>query len=158
MGAATNLVSEPADRVLVITRMFDAPRSAVFKAWTESDQMAQWFGPRSFESKVLKNDPRTGGAFRIYMRGPSGDDHWTQGVYHEFVAPERLVMDWGWADADGNPTRPRTTLTVNFEDVEGKTRLTLHQAVFESVAARDDHQGGWNSSFDCLAEFLAALR
>jgi uncharacterized protein YndB with AHSA1/START domain len=158
MGAATNLVSEPADRVLVITRIFDAPRSLVFKAWTEPEHMVNWFGPRGFTSKVLKNDLRPGGAYRIHMRGPDGDDHWSQGVFREIVPPERLVMVGSWADADGNPTRPETTLTLLFEDVGGKTRLTLHNAVFESVTARDLHEGGWSTSLDCLAEYLATLR
>jgi len=157
MGAATNLVSEPADRVLVITRIFDAPRSLVFKAWTEPEHMVNWFGPRGFTSKVLKNDLRPGGAYRIHMRGPDGDDHWSQGVFREVVPPERLVMVGSWADADGNPTRPETTLTLMFEDVGGKTRLTLHNAVFESVTARDLHEGGWSTSLDCLAEYLATL-
>ena len=71
MGAAANLVTEPADRVLNITRVFDAPRSLVFKAWTESEHMARWWGPRGFTSTVLKNDPRPGGAYRIHMRGPT---------------------------------------------------------------------------------------
>ena len=158
MGAAANLVTEPADRVLVITRIFDAPRSLVFKAWTEPEHMVNWFGPRGFTSKVLKNDLRPGGAYRIHMRGPDGDDHWSQGVFREIVPPERLVMVGSWADADGNPTRPETTLTLLFEDVGGKTRLTLHNAVFESVTARDLHEGGWGSSLDCLAEYLATLR
>jgi uncharacterized protein YndB with AHSA1/START domain len=158
MGAAANLVTEPADRVLVITRIFDAPRSLVFKAWTEPEHMVNWFGPRGFTSKVLKNDLRPGGAYRIHMRGPDGDDHWSQGVFREIVPPERLVMVGSWADADGNPTRPETTLTLLFEDVGGKTRLTLHNAVFESVTARDLHEGGWSTSLDCLAEYLATLR
>jgi len=154
MGAATNLVTEPADRVLKITRLFDAPRSLVFKAWTESEHMARWWGPRGFKSTVLKNDLRPGGAYRIHMLGPDGD-HWTQGVYREVVPPERLVMVGSWADAHGNPTRPETTLTLLFEDLAGKTKLTLHNAVFESVTARDLHQSGWTSAFDCLAEYLA---
>ncbi len=155
MGAAVNLVSEPADRVLKIERVFNAPRSLVFKAWTESEHIARWWGPRGFTAKVLKNDLRPGGAYRIYMRGPENDDHWTQGIYREVVPPERLVMVGSWADAQGNPTRPETTLTLLFEDVAGKTRLTLHNAVFESVTARDLHQGGWTSALDCLAEYLA---
>jgi uncharacterized protein YndB with AHSA1/START domain len=155
MGAAANLVTEPADRVLVITRVFDAPRSLVFKAWTDPEHMVHWFGPRGFKSTVLKNDLRPGGAYRIHMLGPDGD-HWTQGVYREVVPPERLVMVGSWADAHGNPTRPETTLTLLFEDHGGKTKLTLHNAVFESVTARDAHQSGWTSSLDCLAEYLAA--
>ena len=156
MGAARNLITEPADRVLVITRVFDAPRELVFNAWTQSEHMAKWFGPRGFTSKVLKNDPRPGGAYRIYMQGPNNDDHWTQGVYREVVPPERLVMVGSWADANGNPTRPETTVTVLLEDLGGKTKLTLHNAVFESVTARDEHNSGWNSALDCLAEYLAS--
>jgi len=154
MGAAPNLVTEPADRVLKITRIFDAPRSLVFKAWTDSEHIARWWGPRGFKSDVIKNDLRPGGAYRIHMLGPDGD-HWTQGIYREVLPPERLVMVGSWADAQGNPTRPETTLTLLFEDLGGKTRLTLHNAVFESVTARDLHQGGWTSALDCLAEFLA---
>jgi uncharacterized protein YndB with AHSA1/START domain len=155
MGAAANLVTEPADRVLVITRVFDAPRSLVFKAWTDPEHMVHWFGPKGFKSTVLKNELRPGGAYRIHMLGPDGD-HWTQGVYREVVPPERLVMVGSWADAHGNPTRPETTLTLLFEDHGGKTRLTLHNAVFESVTARDAHKGGWTSSLERLAEYLAA--
>jgi len=157
MGAAINLTAEPADRVLVITREFNAPRSLVFKAWTESAHMAQWFGPRDFTSSILTNDLRVGGAFRVLMHGPDGD-HWSQGVYREITPPERLAMSWGWGDAHGNATRPETMLTLILEEVAGKTRLTLHQAVFESVTARDAHDGGWSTALDCLAEYLATLR
>jgi len=157
MGAAVNLITEPADRVLTITRTFDAPRSLVFKAWTESEHTARWWGPRGFKSTVLKNELRPGGAYRIHMRGPDNDDHWSQGVYREVVPPERLVMVGSWADAEGNPTRPETTLTLLFEDVSGKTKLTLHNAIFESVTARDMHQSGWTSALDSLAEYLATV-
>lgn len=157
MGAAQNLVREPADRVLVIERVFDAPRKLVFDAWTQSEHMAKWWGPRGFKSTVLRNELRPGGAYRIHMLGPDGD-HWTQGVYREVVPPERLVMVGSWADAQGNPTRPETTLTLIFEELAGKTRLTLHNAIFESTTARDMHNSGWSSALDCLAEYLAAAR
>ena len=157
MGAAANLVTEPADRVLKIERIFDAPRSLVFKAWTEPEHMTKWWGPRGFKSTVLKSDLRPGGSYRIHMLGPDGD-HWSQGVYREVVPPERLVMVGSWADAQGNPTRPETTLTLLFEDVGGKTRLTLHNAIFESTTARDMHNSGWGSALDCLAEYLATVR
>jgi uncharacterized protein YndB with AHSA1/START domain len=156
MGAANSLITEPADRVLVIERIFDAPRELVFKAWTESEHMAKWFGPRGFKSTVLKNELRPGGAYRIHMMGPDGD-HWLQGVYREIRGPERLVMVGSWADAQGNPTRPETTLTLIFEDLNGKTKLTLHNAIFESVTARNEHESGWSSSLGCLAEYLATL-
>ena len=157
MAARSNTAAEPAERVLVITRVFDAPRSLVFKAWTEPEHLVHWWGPRGFTSTIIANDVRPGGAYRVHMRGPEGDDHWSQGVYREVVEPERLVMAGAWTDADGNPTSPETLLTVTFEEHDGKTKLTLHQAVFESVTARDVHRGGWTSSLERLAEYLATI-
>jgi len=156
MTAGSTLVTEPTDRVLVITRIFNAPRELVFKAWTDPNHLVHWMGPRGFKSTVEHSDPRAGGGYRIHMLGPDGDDHWTQGVFREIVEPERLVMAGSWADAQGNPTSPETLLTIMFEEHDGKTTLTLHQAVFESVSERDSHRGGWNSTLDRLAEYLAA--
>ena len=156
MAARSNAV-ESAERVLVLTRLFDAPRSLVFKAWTEPEHLARWWGPRGFTSTIIANDVRPGGAYRFHMRGPEGDDHWLQGVYREVVAPEQLVMAGAWTDADGKPVSPETLLTVTFEEHQGKTKLTLHQAVFESVTARDEHRGGWTSSLERLAEYLATV-
>jgi uncharacterized protein YndB with AHSA1/START domain len=156
--ATSNLVAEPAEHVLVITRIFDAPRELVFKAWTDPFHLARWMGPRGFRSTVVRSELYAGGSYRIHMLGPDGDDHWTQGVFREIVEPERLVMAGSWADGQGNPTSPETLLTITFEEHERKrTRLTLHQAVFESVTARDQHRGGWNSSLDRLAEYLATI-
>jgi uncharacterized protein YndB with AHSA1/START domain len=155
MAAGSNLAMEPEDRVLIITRIFDAPRELVWKAWTEPERMVKWHGPRGFTSTIERSDFRPGGAFRIHMRGPENDEHWTQGVFREIVAPERLVMAGCWADAQGRPVGPETTVTVTLENLGARTQLTLHQALFESVTARDAHNGGWNSSLDCLAEYLA---
>lgn len=157
MAATNSAVTESAERVLVIERIFDAPRELVFKAWTEPEHMVRWFGPRGFTSTVVRNELRPGGAYRIHMRGPEGDDHWTQGIFREIVEPQRLVMVGNWADSAGNPTGPETVLTLAFEEHNGKTRLTLHQAGFESLTARDAHQGGWSSSFERLAEYLATV-
>jgi uncharacterized protein YndB with AHSA1/START domain len=157
MAARSNAATEPAERVLVITRIFDAPCSLVFKAWTEPEHLAHWWGPRGFTSTILANDVRPGGTYRVHMRGPEGNDHWSQGVYREVVEPERLVLAGAWTDAEGKPTSPETLLTVTFEEHQGKTKLTLHQAVFESVTARDAHRGGWNSSLDRLVAYLATV-
>jgi uncharacterized protein YndB with AHSA1/START domain len=143
---------------LVITRFFDAPRDLVFKAWTDPEHLVRWWGPKGFTSTMIgKIDLRPGAPYRIHMRGPDGDDHWSQGVYREIVEPERLVFAGYWADAEGKPKGPESTVTVTFEDLSGKTRLTLRQRVFESLTARDAHRGGWTSSFERLAEYLATV-
>jgi len=156
MDTSSNVASETSDRELVITRIFDAPRSLVFKAWTEPERQIQWLGPRGFSGKILQSAKRPGDAYRYYMRDPQGGDHWQQGILREMVEPERLVFTYVWANQQGQPTRPETLVTLTFEDVGGKTRLTLRQGIFESVSARDDHRGGWNSSLDRLGEALAA--
>lgn len=154
--AARNDAANTTDLELSITRVFDAPRDLVWKAWTEPERMARWFGPRGFTSTVQHNELYSGGGYRIHMRGPEGDDHWTQGVFREVTPPERLVMTGAWVDAAGNPKGPETLLTIILEEQGHKTRLTLRQVGFESVTSRDGHGHGWNSSFDCLEEYLAA--
>ena len=156
MAASDSAAAKSADLELRITRVFDAPRSLVFKAWTQPEHLMRWWGPRGFTLPSCKMDLRAGGAYRFHMRGPDGDDHWSQGVFREIAEPERLVMAGYWADAEGKPTSPETLLTITFEEQDGKTRLTLHQRGFEAVAARDGHRNGWAGSFDRLAEYLTA--
>jgi len=156
MAAGSKTFTEPAERTLIITRIFDAPRELVFKAWTDPKHLVHWIGARGFRSTIERSELRVGGGYRFHMRGPEGDDHWTQGTFREISKPERLVMAGCWADAQGNPTSPETLLTITFEDHKGKTRLTLHQALFETVSARDAHQAGWSSCMERFAAYLAA--
>lgn len=157
MTATTSTAAEVvAERELVVTRILDAPRALVFKAWTEPDRAARWWGPQGFVTLYCKMDVRPGGAFRVCMRSPEGTEHWKQGVYREVVEPERLVFTFAWEDADGRPGH-ETVVTVTFAEHGTKTRLTLHQGVFETVAARDSHQSGWTSTVERLADYLANL-
>lgn len=160
MEARNSVATAPATEnlELVVTRVLDAPRSLVFKVWTDPEHLVRWWGPKGFTSAIVgKIDFRPGTSYRIHMRGPDGDDHWSQGVYREVVEPERLVFAGYWTDAEGNPKGPESIITVTFEDLGGKTRLTLRQEVFESVTAREAHRGGWTSSLERLAEYLAAV-
>ncbi len=68
---ATAQAAPPAKRELNITRIFDAPRSLVFKMWTDPKHVAQWWGPKGFTNPVCERDVRPGGALRIVMRGPT---------------------------------------------------------------------------------------
>ncbi|MFL5266209.1 MAG: SRPBCC domain-containing protein, partial [Stellaceae bacterium] len=128
MTALTSAPAISADHELVITRIFDAPRSLVFKAWTEPDRAARWWGPQGFTTLHCTMDVRAGGAFRICMRSPDGAEYWKQGVYREVAEPERLVFTFAWEDAEGKPGH-ETVVTVTFAEHGAKTRLTLHQAV-----------------------------
>jgi len=143
-----------ADLELIITRIFDAPRYLVFKAWSEPDRAMRWWGPQGFTTAHCEMDVHPGGAYRVCMRSPEGTEHWQRGVCREVVEPERLVFTFAWEDAEGRPGH-ETIVTVSFAEYGLKTRLTLNQAVFETVTARDLHQGGWASALDCLADYLA---
>jgi uncharacterized protein YndB with AHSA1/START domain len=154
LSAGTSAALEPAERVLVIERIFDAPRSLVFKVWTEPQHLVHWYGPRGFTLPACKLDLRPGGAWRSCMLSPEGREYWVKGVFREIVELERLVFTYAHENEDG--TRGHETLvTVTFADQGGKTKLTLRQAIFESVKERDSHRGGWNSSMDRLVEYLA---
>jgi uncharacterized protein YndB with AHSA1/START domain len=144
-----------AERELVITRIFDAPRRVVFKMWTEPEHLVHWWGPRGFTTISGRMDVRPGGIWSRSMRAPDGSVIRKHGVYREIAAPERLVLTYVTDDAAGNPG-PETLVTVTFADLGGKTRLTLHQAIFDSVAARQEHYGGWTGALERLAEHLSA--
>jgi uncharacterized protein YndB with AHSA1/START domain len=154
MDTRTSIDADEREPELVITRILDAPRNVVFQAWTEPGRAARWWGPQGFVTTYCDMDVRRGGAFRVCMRSPEGVDHWKQGVYREVVEPERLVFTFAWEDAEGKPGH-ETLVTVSFAEQGAKTRLTLHQAVFETVARRDEHQRGWTSTLQRFAEYLA---
>jgi uncharacterized protein YndB with AHSA1/START domain len=153
--AETTDASLPAERELVITRVLDAPRSLVFKVWTQPEHLVRWWGPKGFTAPSWEMDVRPGGAWRACIRSPEGTDLWMRGVYREVVAPERLVFTFAW-ETQGEPGH-ETLVTVTFAEQDGRTRLTFHQAVFESVESRDSHHGGWSECFDRLEDYLARL-
>lgn len=141
------------DRDLVLTRVIDAPRPLVFKAWTDPDQIARWWGPKGFVTIEYEMNIRPGGAYRFTMRSPEGTDHRKRGVYREIVEPERIVFTFAWVDPDGRLGH-ETLITVTFEEAGAKTKLTLRQGVFETVAWCDDHRVGWTSCLERFAEYM----
>lgn len=143
-------------RELIITRVFDAPRRLVFKAWTEPEHLARWWGPKGFALVSCQAEVRPGGAWHRTMRSPEGSLIRKHGVYRDVVAPDRLVFTYVSDDPVGNPG-PETLVTVTFADDGGKTRLTLRQALFGSVAERDAHKIGWTSCLECFAAYLTSL-
>jgi uncharacterized protein YndB with AHSA1/START domain len=140
------------ERELIITRVFDAPRDLVFKAWTEPERLAKWWGPQGFTLLLLEIDMRPGGTWRACMRGPDGTNYWQHGVCRELVPPERLAYTLVW---DSDPEH-EMLVTVVFAERGAKTEMTFSQRPFKSVETRDSHRDGWSSSFDRLAVALAS--
>ncbi len=155
MAAESNL-ADSAERELLITRVFDAPRSLVFSAWIEPQHLVRWFGPRGYTVPSYTLDPRPGGGWRCCMVSPKGVENWVRGVFREVLEPERLAFTWAHENPDGTLGH-ETLITVTFADLGEKTRLTLRQETFESIEARNDHRNGWSSAIECLAEYLATL-
>lgn len=141
------------DNELVITRVFDAPRELVWKAWTDPEMMKEWSAPRGFTLPVSEGDLRPSGAWRAQMRKEDGTELGLGGVYREITAPERLVFTHVWMDENGKPG-PETVVTVTFIDRSGKTEMNFRQSGFDSVESRDGHGEGWNECFAKLAELL----
>lgn len=163
MGNNNDSTDAQSNREIAIVRVFNAPRELVFKAWTDPKQVAQWWGPKGFTTRVTELDLRPGGKWRYVMVGPDGTEYPVKGVFREIVPLERIVtsdeFDEGFEKVV-NADLPRgIVMTAIFEDVAGNTKLTL-QIVHESAEDRRKHEqmgviGGWNSSFECLDEFLA---
>jgi uncharacterized protein YndB with AHSA1/START domain len=147
--------AEPADRVLVITRIFNAPPPVVFATWTDANELVQWWGPRGFQIVSCKADVRVGGAWRVETRSPEGEVHNAGGVYREVAPPERLVFTMAWDGTEDSEPGRETLVTVGLVEEGNRTRMTFRQAVFSSMAARDAHDAGWASAFELLAEYLA---
>lgn len=147
------MIADLDDRTLVVTRIFDAPRTRLFAAWTHPDHLAQWWGAMGHTTVSHQIDVRVGGAYRVATRSLDGGVHLKRGVYREIVTPERLSFTFAWEHADGT-VGLETLVTLTFEDLGARTKLTLRQAAFETIAQRDAHIVGWTS---CLERFAIGL-
>ena len=154
---------------MVVTRIFDAPRELVWKAWTEPKYVMQWWGPKGFTSPACKMDFRVGGKSLLCMRTPDGQEGWNAIEYHEIVLHEKIVSSMYFSDAEGNKIEAEELgmkdeaiagafdVTL-FEDLgDGRTRLTqIGNEPMES--ARESGQlEGWNETLEKLADVVAGL-
>ncbi|RYG54769.1 SRPBCC domain-containing protein [bacterium] len=155
-----------------ITRVFDAPRDLVWKAYSEAERLAHWWGPKDFPTKVVSLDFREGGMFHYSMQTP-GSEMWGKFVYREIVPKERIVFVISFADAEANTVRapfdpnwPLENLsTVTFAEEDGKTRLTIEGTAINVTAeeiesfkkGRAGMIAGTNLTLDQLVEYLATV-
>ena len=156
---------------MVVTRVFDAPRELVWKAWTDPKYVMQWWGPKGFTAPVCKMDFCVGGKFLCCMKAPDGQEFWNAVEYHEIVPHEKIVSLMYFSDSKGNKIDP-AQLGIEHEAVEGaydvtlfedlgngKTKLTLKAVVIVSTPrAAEGLAGmsyGWQQSFDRLADYIS---
>ena len=155
----------------VISRVFDAPRELVWKAFADPEHMKHWFGPTGSVIVASKMDFRVGGTYHGAMRDPAGNVMWAKFVYREIVPPERLVWEHSFSDEAGgltrhplSPTWPLKLLTtVTFDEpLKGQTGLTLRWSPLDATAeeqktfdaAHDGMRGGWGGTFERLTAYL----
>jgi uncharacterized protein YndB with AHSA1/START domain len=146
-----------AERELVISRIIDAPREKVFKAWTDPELLKQWFAPKPWTTPVAELDVRPGGASLIVMRGPDGNEFPNRGVYLEVVKNERLVFTNAYTKAWEPSDKPFMTAIITLDDLGGKTRYTA-RVLHWTVADREAHEKmGFHKGWAQCADQLAAL-
>ena len=164
----TNLktIAEAGKQDIVLTRVFDAPLEAVWKAWTEPEQVMKWWGPAGFTSPSCKIDFREGGKFIFHMRAPkemNNADFYTAGVYKKIAPAELIEFTQGLSDKDGNKINP-TTLgmpadfpeeipsLLAFKRVGDKTELTAIEYGWSLGQMREMSKLGLEQCLDKLAE------
>ncbi len=155
-------LSEPVEeRDLVLTRLIDAPPEKLFRAWTDSGLLRQWFAPLPYTTPIAELDVRPGGSSLIVMRAPDGNEMPVQGVYLEVERNRRLVFTNAYTTAWVPSDKPFMTAIITFEDEGGKTRYTAHVRHW-TVADREAHEKmgfhqGWGKCADQLAALVATI-
>jgi uncharacterized protein YndB with AHSA1/START domain len=154
-NTGTLKITTPTDREIVMTRVFDAPRSMVFDAFSKPELLKRWFGPHGWSLVVCEVDLKVGGGFRFVLRGPDGKEMGMRGVYLEIVPPERSVHMESFDDYPGE-----SQVSAVFVEQAGKTTLTA-TVLYPSQEIRDiviksGMEHGAAESYDKLAELLAS--
>jgi len=156
-AAANRQETNPMECEVTITRVFNASRELVFKAWTDPGHLRIWWGPHGFANPVCEADARPGGSWKIVMRGPGGMEYPGGGVYLEVVEPERLVFTDNATDLEGNLLLEGHT-SVTFVDEGGKTKLTLVTRAIGRVPYAPQMlagmEAGWSQSLERLERQL----
>jgi uncharacterized protein YndB with AHSA1/START domain len=146
------------ERKLTITRIINAPRKTVFKAWTDPKQMEQWWGPHGFTASGGTMDLKPGGKWQIRMDAPQMgfNNLWTKGTFKEIVEPEKLVLTNEGSAGDGEPFI-KAVNTLTFEEQQGKTKLTLEIVVNYVAEGWENAYAGMEQGWSQSLEKLAAL-
>lgn len=160
MNAMTNAPTD--ERELVLTRLIDAPRELVYRAWTDAELLKKWFAPLPYTTPHAELDVRPGGSNLIVMKGPEGPEMPNRGVYLEVVPNERLVFTDAYTEAWRPSQKPFMTVILTFEEEDGKTRYTARVRHWtpEDCEAHEKmgfHQG-WGICADQMTQLVMGLK
>jgi uncharacterized protein YndB with AHSA1/START domain len=136
-----------------IERVIDGPIESVFRAWTTVEGMRAWWGPGEFTTPYAEIDLRPGGSYLLVMQPPEGEPLQLRGTYREVVPPTRLVYTWQWTV--GVPDRRESVVTVDFEDLGNRTKVSLVHGKFDEQVHPGPYESGWESGLDKLAKYIA---
>jgi uncharacterized protein YndB with AHSA1/START domain len=143
---------------VTLTRIFDAPRELVWKAWTDPAMLARWWGPHGFTNPRCEADVRVGGKILIHMRAPNGSIFPMTGTFDEIAEPECLVFRAVPVDDNGTALLESLT-TVTFHDLGGRTKVIVHASAAPLQPVADQMlkgmEAGWSQSLERLAELVA---
>jgi uncharacterized protein YndB with AHSA1/START domain len=141
---------------LRLERTFNAPPQAVFDAWTSAEVLRRWWPVGSdWETPIAEVDVRVGGALRLVMRSPKGEEFGGSGEYVEISRPGRLVFTWTWDGQEGD--EGTQLVEVEFKEREdGTTTVVLTNRGLRDEESKRSHREGWEASFDNLDRVLAA--
>jgi uncharacterized protein YndB with AHSA1/START domain len=142
------------DLYFTLNRVLPAPREAVWRACTEPDEWAKWWGPAGFTIPSVESDLRVGGSYRILMQPPEGDPFYLTGEFREVGPPAHLAYTFVWEDPD--PDDQETLATLTFTDQGDSTELWVQQGPFATEARRELHENGWGDGFDKLEQLISA--
>ena len=138
------------EKTLLIDRVLQASPERVFAAWTDTAQLAQWYGPEGMTAEIFENDVTPGGRYALVMRSAEGEYH-LSGAYEEVDPPKKLVMTWKWKTSDET-----TRVTVELRPEGDGTHLRLTHTDFAEAEQASSHNQGWTSSLNDLERYLAA--
>ena len=139
---------------LRLERVLPGARESVFRACTELDELAQWWGPHGFTTTPIELDLRVGGRYRFAMQPPEGELFHLSGEFRAIEPPALLEYTFRYEEPD--PDDRETVVKLTFQDAGGSTAISLVQSGFATEARRALHDGGWTDSFDRLQDLLSS--
>jgi uncharacterized protein YndB with AHSA1/START domain len=153
-AAKNNADADTAKREIVASRVFNAPRDLVWKAWSDPKHIAQWWGPKGFTNTIHEMDFRPGGVWRFVMHGPDGTDYQNKIIYREIVKPERIA----YSHVSGPLFEATATFTAEGDKTRVEVRMVFESAELRDKVAKDFHAvEGLAQTLERLGQKLAKM-